>query len=120
MVKPRIEMRDAAVGGAPALAVSGEIDLASAPELSERLEEAILDTEGVFVIDLCDLRFIDSSGIQMLLRAMALLGREDRRLALVCPTGAVRRALELAGVGDVFVLYETRRDAAQAFVSVDD
>ena len=119
MTEPSLVMHDAAVGGAPALAVSGELDLATSPALSDRLEEAILDTEGVFVIDLCELRFLDSSGIQVLLRALGLLGREDRELALVCPPGAVRRALELAGVRDVFTLYDTRRDAARALVPAE-
>jgi anti-sigma B factor antagonist len=59
------------------------------------------------VVDLAQVSFIDSSGLQVLLRARALLGREDRALVLVCPHGPVRRVFELAGVSDVFVLYAT-------------
>ncbi len=114
-----IEVLDAAVGGAPAVAVHGELDLATAPELSERLEEAILATEGAFVIDLCELRFLDSSGMHALLRALGLLGREDRQLVVICPPGAVRSAFEIAGMSDVFTLYESRRAAAQALVPAE-
>ena len=51
-------------------------------------------------IDLSDLEFIDSSGLQVLLRKLlgGLLGREDRQLAVVCPYGPVRRVFELSGV----------------------
>jgi anti-anti-sigma factor len=65
-------------------------------------------------VDLTDVRFIDSTGLQVLLRARALLGREDRALVLVCPHGPVRRVFELAGVSDVFVLCATPDAAAAA------
>jgi anti-anti-sigma factor len=82
------------------------------PDVEEALEAAIRESTGAFVVDLTDVTFIDSSGLQVLLRARALLGREDRALALVCPHGPVRRVFELAGVSDVFALYATPAAAA--------
>jgi anti-anti-sigma regulatory factor len=55
----------------------------------------------------------------VLLRARALLGREDRTLVLVSPTGTVRRTLELTGVVDLFPIYATRADAARALVPAE-
>jgi anti-anti-sigma factor len=66
------------------------------------------------VLDLGGVGFLDSSGINVLLRVRALLGREERILALVCPPGPVHRVLELAGIDDLFALYSTREDAARA------
>ena len=43
----------------------------------------IRDTAGAFVLDLSELEFLDSSGLRLILRARALLAREDRALALV-------------------------------------
>jgi anti-sigma B factor antagonist len=96
----------------PAFAVRGDVDLAAVPDLEEALEAAIRDSSGAFVVDLTDVAFIDSSGLQMLLRARALLGREDRALVLICPHGPVRRVFELAGVSDVFLFYATPAAAA--------
>ena len=52
------------------------------------LDAAIRDSSGAFVIDLCDVEFLDSSGLSVLMRARALLGREERALAVVCPPGS--------------------------------
>lgn len=90
----------------PGLAVRGEVDMATAPALEAALEEAIRDSEGALVVDLSGVEFLDSSGLQVLMRARARLGTEDRALALVCPFGPVRRVFELAGLSDVFTLYE--------------
>jgi len=115
-----IEVLRTAVAGAPATAVSGEVDLVTAPALTDRLEEAIRETDGLFVLDLCAVTFFDSSGVHALLRTSALLGREDRRLVLVCPPGHVRRVLELTGILEMFALYDSREEAARALVPDDD
>ena len=107
------------MSGPPAFAVRGDVDLATAPGLEEELEAAVRDSVGALVVDLTDVSFIDSTGLQVLLRIRGLLGREDRALALVCPHGPVRRVFELAGVSDVFALYPTRDAAAAALVPVD-
>jgi anti-sigma B factor antagonist len=98
----------------PGFALRGEVDLAVLPAIEEQLDAAIRESVGAFVIDLTEVTFIDSTGLQALLRARALLGREDRALAVVCPHGPVRRVFELAGVSDVFVFYPSPEAAAGA------
>ena len=104
----------AALGAAAGLAVRGEVDMATALPLEERLHAAIRESSGPFVLDLSGVEFLDSTGLRMLLRAHALLGDDDRALALICPHGPVRRVLELSGLSTVFALYPSRDAAATA------
>jgi anti-sigma B factor antagonist len=110
------EVVEVGLKGAPGIAVRGEIDLDSVPHLERALDAVIRDTAGAFVLDLCELGFLDSSGLRLLLRARALLAREDRALAIVCPPGPVRRLFELVGIADLLFLYASRQDAAAALV----
>jgi anti-sigma B factor antagonist len=106
--------------GAPGIAVEGEVDVSTAPTLELALDEAIRESEGAFVIDLSELEFLDSSGLNVLLRARALLGRGERSLAVVCPPGSpVRRLFELAGVVELLFLYDSRDDVAGELVPPD-
>lgn len=117
---PLLEINHRSLRGAPCLALAGELDIAEVPRLEHALDGAIADSAGAFVVDLTELEFLDSSGIRLLLRARALLGREDRSLALVCPHGPVRKAIELTGVSDLFAIYATPDDAAAALVPLEN
>ena len=110
------EVVEAALQGAPGVAVRGEIDLDSVPSLEPMLDAVIRNTAGAFVLDLCELEFLDSSGLRLILRARALLAREDRALAIVCPPGPVQRLFELAGIADLLFVYASREDVAAALV----
>ena len=116
---PRLETRTTTVGGASAIAVTGELDMETAPQLTEEVELAVWDTVGAFVLDLSDVTFLDSSGLHALLRARAFLAREDRPLVLVCPPGPARRVLDLASVLETFVTCASAEDAAAALVPTD-
>jgi anti-anti-sigma factor len=80
----------------PRLVLGGELDLATAHELPEAAAAAA--GRGGLVIDLRQLRFIDSTG----LRALILVHREceagGRRLRLIPGPEAVQRLFELTGV----------------------
>ena len=117
---PRLETRTTTVGGADAIEVSGELDIETAPQLSEEVELAVWSTVGAFVLDLSGLTLLDSSGLHALLRARAFLAREDRPLVLVCPPGQARRVLDLASVLDTFVTHPSAEAAAAALVPTDD
>jgi anti-sigma B factor antagonist len=112
--RPSFEVATAPLSGAPGVAVRGEVDIQTAPDLSAALEDAIRESEGVLVVDLSGTDFLDSTGLNVLLRARGLLGREDRELVLVCPAGPARRVFEIAGMIDVLALFGSREEAAAA------
>jgi anti-sigma B factor antagonist len=114
-----LEVDDVGLQSAPGIAVHGEVDINGVAALNAALDAAIRDSVGAFIIDLSDVDFIDSSGIHALLRARGVLGREDRALGVVCPFGPVRRVLELSGSAELFVLYDSREEAAAALVPAD-
>jgi anti-sigma B factor antagonist len=105
--------------GAPGLAVRGGVDVGAVPALERALDAAIKTTVGAFVLDLCDLEFLDSSGLRLLLHARALLAREQRQLAIICPPGPVRRLFEIAGVAELLLLFDSREDVHAALVPAE-
>ena len=111
------EVVDLPTDGVAGVAVRGEVELATTPALTAALEEGIRRTSGAFVVDLVAVDFLDSSGIACLVRARALLGRDDRALALVCPPGSVRRVLELTGIDELVRVYGSRDELTRALTT---
>lgn len=78
------------------IALSGELDVATAPILSQALDPAI-ERGGVVTLDVRELAFMDSSGLRLLLEgARRLEGRG--KIVLRSPTRPVGRLLEISGV----------------------
>jgi anti-anti-sigma factor len=111
-----LEIVDAELRGAPGVAIRGEIDIAAVPEVEHALDVAILESIGAFVLDLSGVEFLDSTGLRLVLRWRALLAREERALAIVCPPGPVRKLFDVAGIADLLFLYDSREEAAAALV----
>jgi anti-sigma B factor antagonist len=105
---------DAAPGRVAGVVVRGEVDIATAGALTDAIDAAVRLSSGPFLLDLTDVTFFDSSGLQALLRARSRLAGSERRLALVCPPGAVRRVLEQVRLDELFALYDTPAAAAAA------
>ena len=80
------------------MVVSGELDDVRAPELRAALHHAGESPSRRVVVDLGDLRFVDSIGISVLLQASANLSRQGGELVLRRPTEPVVRALRFAGL----------------------
>ena len=99
---------------ASAVAIDGEVDVTAVPALERALEAAIETTAGGFVVDLSGVEFMDSSGLLAMLNARALLAREGRALAVVCPAGPVRHLLDVAGVSELLVVRDSREEAEAA------
>lgn len=62
------------------------------------------------------MEFLDSSGLNLLLRARATLARDERQLAIVCPPGPVRRVIEVARVDDLLFLCDSHADVTAALI----
>jgi len=83
--------------------LSGELDAATARDVRESLTELIATAPGtVVVLDLHELEFIDSTGLGLLVGAQKQARDAGRDLVLGSPRRPVYRALEVAGLVDLF------------------
>jgi anti-sigma B factor antagonist len=109
--RPAMTVSRRRVGHRTVLAVTGEVDLATAPELRSAVDTALASGAQELWLDLSATAFMDSSGLHVLLDAHRRIRGLRRRLAIVCPGGPVRRLFEIAGVADALPLYEDRATA---------
>jgi anti-sigma B factor antagonist len=92
------------------LAVAGELDMLTAPRLSQTLEEALADEPRLLVVDLSDVTFLDSAGLAALLAARRE-ARTGTSLRVVANQRATLRPMQLTGVDEYLSVYASRRDA---------
>lgn len=89
-------------GPTTTIALTGDLDPATAPKLDQAIQEAI-PTDGLerMVLDLQDLAFIDSSGLRVFVTARQALTALDIELVLRSPSATVRRLLDITGLGEI-------------------
>jgi anti-sigma B factor antagonist len=80
--------------GVVVVAVAGEVDLLTAPELGKALQLVAEHTSQV-VVDLTAVTFLDSSGINALLTGQRGLAARGTGFRVVAPEGPVRRIFEV-------------------------
>lgn len=86
------------------LRVEGDLDLETAPQLLAGVEPFLDDPDGVLVIDLSRLAFIDSSGLSALIRINQRMTGAGRPLEIVQPGPTVAKAFEITGLDRVLPL----------------
>jgi anti-anti-sigma factor len=101
--------------GCTVVAVDGELDMSTAPELGEVIGAAIEAREVNVVLDLADLDFCDSAGLAVMVGAYNRLDALGRRLVVAAPKETVARVLDLSGVSQVI---PTTADSEEACAMV--
>ncbi|MEU1710914.1 STAS domain-containing protein [Streptomyces sp. NPDC005706] len=92
--------------GIHVLTVAGEIDHHTGDTLSQALDLTGMPRPRV-VVDMRQVAFMDSTGINVLIAAHRALTEADGWLRLASPRGAVLRTLRLVGVDTVIDCHET-------------
>lgn len=99
-----VEATGESADGTAFLRVSGALDAATSPRLQAELF-AHLDAPPHRVrIDLSAVRFMDSSGLRVLLGATLRAGTHRETFQLVNPSPAVVRVLEMSRIGDLLTI----------------
>jgi anti-sigma B factor antagonist len=78
------------------VALQGELDISSAGRVEKELREIEKNAPGVMVLDLRPLRFIDSTGLRLVLAADLRARRDGRRLVIVRGPDTVHRVFRIA------------------------
>ena len=86
------------------LAVQNDLDMLTAPMLTEAIGAVASKRPTVLIIDLTDVDFLASAGMSALLNAQRDLG-ESLRLAVVAAGPTTARPLKVIGLDDLLRLY---------------
>ncbi|HEX3518546.1 MAG TPA: STAS domain-containing protein [Solirubrobacteraceae bacterium] len=97
----QLEVQEVVRDGAYWLALSGELDLASASLLQETVNDLAGEAISAVVLDLSGLTFMDSTGVRATLAARELCERRGYRFSLISGPAQVQRLFELTGLLDV-------------------
>jgi anti-anti-sigma factor len=93
------------------LSVRGEIDMATAGVLQDAIDRARESGRREIWADLTEVTFMDSSGLNALVRADHDCAANHVRLTVICPPGPVHRTLELTGLIRELNVQASRSDA---------
>jgi anti-sigma B factor antagonist len=80
--------------------LSGELDMATASELTGVLDQVVAHGSREVVLDLSGLTFIDSSGIAALVEAQHRLSEQGRELSVHGARHSALRVFEISGLVD--------------------
>jgi anti-sigma B factor antagonist len=98
-------------GDAYVIALSGEVDLYTAPEFKQQLLEVIGQGSKEVIVDFSNTTFIDSTTLGVLVGGVQRLRTNDGQLALVCSDRNITKIFEITGLDRVFTIHGTREEA---------
>ena len=93
------------------VALAGEADVPNSGALRELLDAEVAKEPSTLVIDLSELRFMDSSALHVILRANRTMDRQGGVLALAGPRDPVAKMLRLTAADQLLPVYATVAEA---------
>lgn len=97
--------------GGPILSLVGEIDLGSAPKMYSMIWQSSDKGRSSLIINMDKLDFMDSSGLQLLLRLREKLKSKKQSVVLVGPRPHIKRLFQLTGFDKLFDFFPTTDEA---------
>ena len=99
--------------GVAVVSIGGEIDLSTAPAFEAAIATALEANPVVLVIELSQVSFMASVGLQILAATQGKFSKSIR-IAVVANSAAARRPIQLTGLDNVIALYPTLDEALTA------
>jgi len=96
------------------VAVAGEIDLFTAPELKAAIGEALESGRTRIVVDLTATTFLDSTALGVLIGAVKRLRSRDGVLTIVNTDPNISKTFEITGLDQIFTIRRTLEEAVGA------
>ncbi len=93
------------------VALAGEADVTNSGALRELLDAEVAKEPRTLIIDLSELRFMDSSALHVILRANRTMDRQGGVLALAAPRDPVAKMLRLTAADQLLPVYATVAEA---------
>jgi len=98
----------------PVIAVSGEIDVATAPQLRECLHRVIAQGESTIVLDLLEVTFLDSTALGVLVGGLKRCRELGGDLHIVVADPRIVKIFEITGLTNVFTIVDSLQAAGRS------
>lgn len=103
--------------GVVVIAITGELDMATAPQLQTHVAELLTGGHNRLVFDLAKVSFCDSTGLSVFVRAKNNCADAGGEIRLAAPQRGVLRILEVSGLVDVLPTFPDVDQAIAADVT---
>lgn len=93
------------VGGLTVVSLAGDIDVFESPRLREELQRLIDAGHQHLAVDLNAVRFLDSTGLGVLVGIFHRLRAVDGSIVLICTSDRIREVFRVTRLTDVFAIH---------------
>ncbi|HET7762626.1 MAG TPA: STAS domain-containing protein [Phycicoccus sp.] len=94
--------------------VDGEVDVYTAAQLRQTLDQEIAAGNIRLVVDLDNVGFLDSTGLGVLVGRLKLVRNDSGWLRIVCSSERILRVFRITGLDKVFGIHPSVEDALAA------
>jgi len=91
--------------------VHGEIDVYTSSKVKEKIGELIEKGIYILIINLEEVRYIDSTGLGVLIGALKKVKEHDGNIGLICTNPQIRKIFNITGLVKIFGLYKSEEEA---------
>lgn len=102
--------------GVPVVCLGGDVDVAACAQLERMLLSAADGHDGRAVLDLTDVRYVESAPIGTMIKVDRILDAADGSLAIACRSDGLIKLFATAGLQEFMHVFPDL-DSAVAFVS---
>ncbi|MCB1175884.1 MAG: STAS domain-containing protein [Leptospiraceae bacterium] len=95
--------------------IAGDVDIYNSAVLKSSIQEQIAGGARNVLVNMEGVKYIDSSGVGVLIAIMNELNKLEGRIKLVHIYDAVRRVFELTRLTGLFDIYDSEEEAVSAF-----
>jgi anti-sigma B factor antagonist len=115
----KLDVAQSWVGNVVVLALTGELDMLTAPRLEEVIAAAAGKSPAAMIVDLSGVKFLATAGLNVLVAAsLDVTGSEQ--FGIVAQGAVVRRPLVLTGIDTFVTLFPSLVDALASFAAEPD
>lgn len=97
--------------GITVIDLRGEVDAFTAPQVKQEMINQIEGGSTKLAVNLADVKYLDSTGLGVLIGGLKRTRDKEGELVLICPNVRIMRIFEITGLSRIFEMFQTEQEA---------
>ena len=108
----KVDVKDAE--GCKILNVCGDVDVYTSPKVKEHINSLIEKEVYKIVVNLEDVRYVDSTGLGVLIGTLKKVKEHNGYIVLVCTNPQIKKIFQITGLVKIFNMFVNNEEAIEA------